>query len=157
MNLRWLYILISKSTQRLKKTIALPILVSDHCLDLIVKFNHKESDKDKEREIRINKRPQNPTNATIREKFKTVFINKQQVMDILYDLLGSTNSKIVSDIWELLSSLPFNKKLRNTFEVLPVETEKDWFDILDVSCTRKLLYCLKIVTDFAMNQEYLLS
>jgi len=74
-------------------------------------------------------------------------------MDILFEFLGYKNTKIVNDIWELLSYLPFNKSLQSTFEKLPIESEKEWFNILDVTCTRKLLYCLKIVSDLAMGQR----
>jgi len=74
-------------------------------------------------------------------------------MDILFELLGAKNTKIISDIWELLSYLPFNKSLKNTFVKLPVENEKEWFKILDVTCPRKLLYCLKIVSDLAMGPK----
>ena len=75
-------------------------------------------------------------------------------MDTLFDLLASENSKIVNDIWEILNSLPFNKSLRSTFEKLAVETEEEWFKILDFSCSRKLLYCLKIMEELAVRQTY---
>jgi len=115
------------------------------------------NDKDKDVSVLINLRPVIPGNALPNEKFKTALANNQTIMDVLYDLLGSKNTKIVNDIWEVLSFLPFNKSLRVTFEKLPVESEKEWFSILDVTCTRKLLYCLKIVSDLSMNQGYFLN
>ena len=68
-------------------------------------------------------------------------------MDVLFELLGSTNQKIVNDIWELFSFLPVNRNLKNILEKLPIESEESWFKILDISCTRKLLYCLQIVNE----------
>jgi hypothetical protein len=70
-------------------------------------------------------------------------------MDLLFELLGSNNPKIVNDIWELLSFLPTNKNLKGILERLPIDSEEAWNKILDISCTRKLLYCLQIVNELS--------
>lgn len=98
-----------------------------------------------------------PDSQNQKDKFKIMFINNQQIMDKLFELLASKNNKIVNDIWELLSFLPFNKSLEGRLEKLDIETEEEWFSILDVACTRKLLYCLKIVSDLAVSQRYIYS
>lgn len=112
-----------------------------------------ESEKGKEKEVFISIRPSSSAGLTHKDKFKNVLINNQRIMDILFDLLGSSNSKIVNDIWEILGYLPFNRSLRSSFEKLAIENEQGWFQLLDVSCKRKLLYCLRIVNDLAGNPK----
>ncbi len=75
-------------------------------------------------------------------------------MDLLFELLGSTNTKVVNDIWELLSFLPVNRNLKGLLEKLNIDSEEAWNKILDISCTRKLLYCLQIVNDLSGAAGY---
>ena len=74
-------------------------------------------------------------------------------MDILYQLLSSSNIKIANDLWELLSFLPTNRRLKAELEKPTIDSEEIWFKVLDITCVRKLQYCLQILLDFT-NPSY---
>jgi hypothetical protein len=102
-------------------------------------------DKDREKDIIINLRSSSATTSTLKERFKIMLADNQRIMDVLFELLSSNNSKVVNDIWEILSFLPINRSIKIMFEKLPIENDDSWNQLLDIKSPKKLLYCLKIV------------
>lgn len=61
--------------------------------------------------------------SVTKDKFKVLLSSNQKLMDILFDLLSSSNFKVAKDTWELLSILPQSKSLKTYFEKLSIGSE----------------------------------
>ena len=49
-------------------------------------------------------------------------------MDLLFDLLSSDNSLLVSDVWDLLSMIPVNKNIRSKIENFEIDdAQGGWY------------------------------
>ncbi len=59
----------------------------------------------------------------MKDMFKSLLSNNQKLMDILFDLLSSSNTKVANDTWELLAILPLNTNLKTSLENLQIENE----------------------------------
>lgn len=79
----------------------------------------RENDKD----ITITPKPSQSPLVIMKDMFKSLLSNNQKLMDILFDLLSSSDIKVANDTWELLTILPLNMSLKTSLEKLQIENE----------------------------------